>query len=145
MTLGAVGRRAARSCGHALPWLALLVLGSAMLLSEAIPVVGPSPPLAASAAMLAGVVGLVLLYLEMVRFLFGLSKRPTWRSRPGRSAVGRRPGPTTPGPSPQPGGEQGGPWKHANARRQGARSDARANRHAACSLLEARNTKPNHS
>jgi signal transduction histidine kinase len=69
MTLGAGGRRAARSCGRAFPWVVLLVVSAVMILSEAIPVAGPSAPLAASVATLAGVVGLVLLYLGVVRFL----------------------------------------------------------------------------
>ena len=69
LTLGAADRRSAWFRRHAALWLVLLVLSTAVVLAEPIPVAGPSPPLAASVAAVAGVVGLVLLYLGVVRFL----------------------------------------------------------------------------
>ena len=69
LTLGAADRRSAWFRRHAALWLVLLVLSTAVVLAEPIPLAGPSPALAASVAAVAGVVGLVLLYLGVVRFL----------------------------------------------------------------------------
>jgi signal transduction histidine kinase len=69
LALGAADRRSAWFRRYAALWLVLLVLSTAVVLAESIPVAGPSPPLAASVAAVAGVVGLVLLHLGVVRFL----------------------------------------------------------------------------
>src|SRR5215212_5349286 len=54
---------------YAALWLVLLSATAVVLLVEAVPIAVPNQALAASVAAVAGIVGLVLLYLGVVRFL----------------------------------------------------------------------------